>query len=114
MIVPIPYVHFGMGAATVLLSLPLIMRKVPMNYMYGFRLRKAFVSTHNWYELNAYGGKLMLVFGLFLMAFGFIGADLAPSPKSILAPVFLVLPLLAIVPSLPLSVPFLDVFQTNS
>ncbi len=98
MIVPIPYVHCGIGLVTALLSIPLILRKVPMNHAYGIRIRKAFVSESNWYEINAYGGKLLLVFGLFLLAIGWLGQDFAPPPTSIWAPVFMVLPLLAIVP----------------
>ncbi len=100
MIVPIPYVHLGMGLVVSLVSLPLIMRKVPMNHAYGIRLRKAFVSERNWYEINAYGGRLLLVFGLFLLAVGSLGNDLAPPPTSPWAPVYLVVPLLAIIPIL--------------
>lgn len=98
MIVPIPYVHAGIGLLTVSFAIPLIMRKVPMNHMYGIRVRKAFVSKDNWYELNAYGGKLFLAFGLFLLFFAFGAKDVAPQPTSIWAPVFLAGPLLLIVP----------------
>ena len=83
MIVPIPYVHCGIGLVTALLSVPLVLRKIPMNHAYGIRIRKAFVSESNWYEINAYGGKLLLVFGLFLLAFGWLGQDFAPPPTSI-------------------------------
>jgi hypothetical protein len=100
MIVPIPYVHTGIGALSALLSIPLILRKVPMNHLYGIRVQKAFVSNHNWYELNAYGGKLLLAFGLFLLTFGYLGRDFAPDPTSLWAPVFLVVPLVAIIPVL--------------
>ncbi len=98
MIVPIPYVHCGIGLVTALVSIPLILRKIPMNHAYGIRVRKAFVSESNWYEINAYGGKLLVVFGLFLLAFGWLGQGFAPPPTSIWAPVFMVLPMLAIVP----------------
>ena len=64
MAIPIPYVHGGIGILTVLLSIPLILRIVPMNRVYGIRIRKAFISPHNWYAINAYGGKLLLAFGL--------------------------------------------------
>ena len=100
MIVPIPYVHLAMGLVSSLLSIPLILRKVPMNRAYGFRLKKAFVSENNWYALNAYGGKLLLAFGLFLLAFGYLAKDLAPPPTSLWAPVFMIVPLLALIPLL--------------
>jgi uncharacterized membrane protein len=102
MIVPVPYVHAGMGLLIASFAIPLIMRKVPMNRVYGIRVRKAFVSNENWYELNAYGGKLFLAFGLFLLVFTFLAKDVAPPPTSIWAPVFLAGPLVLIVPVLAL------------
>ena len=69
-----------------------------MNRAYGVRVKRAFSSEHNWYELNAYGGKLLLCFGLFLLGFSFFGREFAPDPTSLWAPVFLVVPLLLIIP----------------
>jgi hypothetical protein len=86
---------------TALLSVPLILRKVPMNRVYGIRIRKAFVSQQNWYEINAYGGKLLLIFGLSLLAYGWISISFTPPPPSSpWTPVFLLIPLLLIVPLL--------------
>jgi len=73
-----------------------------MNRFYGIRVRKAFVSERNWYEVNAYGGKLLLVFGLSLLVFGWLGLGFAPPPTSIWAPIFLTTPLLVLVPLLAL------------
>ncbi len=98
MIVPIPYVHVGLGILTAAFSLPLIFRKIPMNHAYGIRIRKAFVSSENWYSINEYGGKLFFVFGLALLCFSAATWRMAPPPRSIWAPVYLVLPLLASVP----------------
>jgi hypothetical protein len=97
-IVPIPYVLAGIGLATVLVSLPLVLRLVPMNRLYGVRLPEAFISSRNWYEINAYGGRLLIAFGLFLIIIAYLSHDFAPSPKSPWAPVFLIVPLLALVP----------------
>jgi SdpI/YfhL protein family len=99
MIVPIPYVHVGVGVACAIFSLPLILKKVPMNPAYGIRMRKAFVSPNNWYALNAFGGKLFFGVGLLLILFGLLSQDMAPQPTSIWAPVFLIVPLaVAIIP----------------
>ncbi len=100
MIVPIPYVHTGLGALIAIIAIPLVLRRVPMNRSYGIRIREAFASEENWYAVNAYGGKLLLGFGLFLLIFGIAGRWFAPAPQSPLAPVFLALPLLAIFPIL--------------
>ena len=100
MAIPIPYVHVGIGILTALVSIPLTLRKVPMNRVYGIRVRQAFNSPHNWYVINAYGGRLLLAFGLFLLLFGWFGQDYAPPPTSIWAPVYLIIPFLALLPIL--------------
>jgi uncharacterized membrane protein len=102
MIIPIPYVHCGIGLLASIFSIPLILSKIPMNRVYGIRVRKAFVSQRNWYEINAYGGKLLLAFGLFLLVFSWFSLSFAPPPTSIWAPVFLIIPLLVLVPVLAL------------
>ncbi len=101
MIPPI-VVHCGIGLLTTALAIPLILRKVPMNRYYGIRIPKAFTSDENWYDINAYGGKVFLFYGLILTLFGVTAQDLAPSPTSILMAVFIVGPLLLIFPLLTL------------
>lgn len=96
--VPVPWVLFGIGAASVLVSIPLVLRKVPRNHWYGIRVRKAFVSDDNWYAINAVGGWLFILFGTFLMAVGWFSRGIAPAPDSVWAPVFMVIPLLALIP----------------
>jgi hypothetical protein len=39
------------------LSLPLVLRKAPMNEFYGIRIPAAFESKQRWYDINAYGGR---------------------------------------------------------
>jgi hypothetical protein len=97
MIPPIA-VHCGIGLLTTAISVPLVLRKVPMNRWYGIRVPKAFKSDNHWYDINASGGKLFLVFGLFLIVFGIAAEDLAPPPTSIWTAVFIVGPLLLILP----------------
>jgi hypothetical protein len=99
MIPPI-VVHCGIGLLTTALAIPLVLRKVPMNRVYGVRVLKAFKSEDNWYEINAYGGRLFLAYGLLLTFFGIAARDLAPSPTSIWMAVFIVGPLLLIFPIL--------------
>lgn len=100
MLIPIPWVHTGLGLICVVAAIPLIARKVPMNRAYGFRLPQALLNEQHWYEINAYGGKWLLAFGLFLLGFEALTATSAPPPQSPLAPVYLIVPLLALVPVL--------------
>jgi hypothetical protein len=45
----------------VIISIPLILRKVPRNIVYGFRTRATLSDDFIWYEANAYFGKLFFV-----------------------------------------------------
>ncbi len=100
MLIPVPYALMMIGVVSILLSIPLILRRIPRNRYYGIRVRKAFVSDRNWYEINAYGGKIFLGFGCFLLLFGLATIDVAPPPTSPWAPVYMVVPLLALIPVL--------------
>lgn len=98
--IPPAFVLCGIGLVTTVLSIPLVLRKVPRNGVYGVRIPKAFESDGNWYEINAYGGRLLLGYGLFLVAFGLLGRPYAPSPRSIWTVPFIVGSLLLLIPIL--------------
>ena len=92
------------GVLILLVSLPLVYRKVPMNHFYGVRIRACFESDQRWYDINAYGGRLMAIGSLPIMAAGiaglFLPADwlqpyvwtaLAVTLASLLVPLVLIL-----------------------
>jgi SdpI/YfhL protein family len=93
-IVPAVYVHCGFGLLLTVFSVPLVLRRIPMNRAYGIRIPEAFSSDARWYDINAYGGRLFLGYGLLLSFFGFLARHDAPPPASLWSPVFFVLPLL--------------------
>lgn len=93
MIVPAVYVHCGFGALLAALSAPLAMRRVPMNRAYGIRVSEAFTSDACWYDINAYGGRLLFGYGVVLVAFGLYARRLAPAVTSPWSPVFVAGPL---------------------
>jgi len=101
-IVPAVYVHCGFGLFLAAFSLPLVLRRVPMNRAYGIRIPEAFTSDARWYDINAYGGRAFLVYGVLLAVLGFLARDLAPPKASPWSPVFIVGPLLAALALLPL------------
>ena len=96
MIVPIPYVFASIGITSIVVSIPMMLRWVPMNRWYGVRTRKAFASDENWYEINAFGGKAFFLFGLFLVAVAWFGRDILPDPRDLLAPFVMAVPALAL------------------
>jgi len=73
-----------------------------MNHLYGVRIPKAFASPKNWYDINAYGGKLLLVYGVLLIVYGVAARPHAPDPRSIWALPFVIVPLLLAIPMLAL------------
>jgi len=61
------------GGVLLLLSLPLMFRMVPMNRVYGFRIKAAYESEKNWYDINARGGKLLSIGALVILLIGAAG-----------------------------------------
>ncbi len=51
-------------AVFVLLAIPLVLRKVPPNPVYGYRTRATLASAPLWYDVNAYFGRIFLVVSL--------------------------------------------------
>ncbi|MEO7794534.1 MAG: SdpI family protein [Thermoanaerobaculia bacterium] len=58
------------GLLLVLVSIPLIRRKVAPNKWYGVRIPKAYTSDSNWYAINALGGRWMAAAGILLALTG--------------------------------------------
>jgi len=52
------------------ISVPLVLRKIPMNNFYGFRIGKAFESDEMWYKINAFGGKQFIFWSVILLLIG--------------------------------------------
>ena len=48
----------------IIISIPLIINKIPPNCLYGFRLRKTLSDKGIWYKGNKYGGICLAVSGL--------------------------------------------------
>lgn len=49
------------NALFALVSLPLFLRKVPRNRLYGYRTRATLSSDSVWYDANAYFGRISLI-----------------------------------------------------
>ena len=62
-----------MGLLLAGLSVPLILRKVPPNVWYGFRIRLTLDDPEIWYPVNAWAGRRMLLTGLVAAVAGLAG-----------------------------------------
>jgi len=58
------------GASLVMISIaiPLLLRRVPPNALYGLRVPATFADEWVWYEANARSGRDLLALGAVLMA----------------------------------------------
>jgi uncharacterized membrane protein len=54
------------GALLAGLAVPMIMKKIPPNGFYGFRVKKTMENPETWYLVNVYSGKWLLVTGIVL------------------------------------------------
>ena len=63
----------GSGLLIFLLAIPLILRRVPPNALYGVRTKASFSSDSDWYRINAVGGRYLAVSGLVILAVGIVG-----------------------------------------
>lgn len=60
-------IYFSGSILMILLSLPMIFRRVPPNPLYGFRTRATLSDPDLWYAANAYAGKWLLADGLLFL-----------------------------------------------
>lgn len=92
----------GTGVVILTLAIPLILRRVPPNAIYGVRTRAAFASESEWYRINSIGGHHLAVSGLLILIIGAVGFFLPLSMFGAYSITAAIITLLAIfVPCLP-------------
>jgi uncharacterized membrane protein len=55
----------------IVLSIPMILRKVPRNSLYGFRTAYTLSSDEVWYRANKISGTALLIAGVFWLIIGY-------------------------------------------
>jgi hypothetical protein len=95
-----PNIIFGIiNIASALLiiavSIPLVKHKIKMNHLYGIRIKKSFESEDNWYIINEYGGKQLIIWSIPMILVGLICffVPIDDSNKDLLSFVFGVIPI---------------------
>jgi tRNA A-37 threonylcarbamoyl transferase component Bud32 len=69
----IPVLVTTSGVLMFLAALPLWLRLVPMNSLYGLRLSSTMVSDERWYDANAHAGKKLFEWSLAIIVAGMAG-----------------------------------------
>src|SRR4030095_15419198 len=60
----------GCGVLICALAIPLVLRRVPPNGIYGIRTKASFASESDWYRINSIGGRYLAVSGLIISMVG--------------------------------------------
>jgi len=60
------------GFLLVGLAIPLVKRRIPRNKWYGVRIQKALQSEELWYQINAYGGRQMIIWSVPIILTGIV------------------------------------------
>ena len=76
---PIAVLHLFVAIATIAAAIPLVLGKVGRNPWYGVRIPASFESDERWFEINHYGGRLLLAWGMTIAGTALIGAVLERS-----------------------------------
>ena len=62
--------YVASGVLLALLSVPLILGRIPPNHFYGFRVQATLKNRQLWYSANRYAGWRLLVVGLISIVAG--------------------------------------------
>ena len=64
---PVIAACIGAGVLLALLGIPLWLRRVPPNWFYGVRFPSTLADESVWYDINARGGRDLVVLGAFYL-----------------------------------------------
>ena len=81
------------------ISIPLVLGKIPMNSFYGVRLKKSYDSEENWYKINKYGGKQLIIWSIPLFIIGIITLLSSPIDSNLLKIIIVCFPLIVLIPA---------------
>ena len=62
----------ALGPALIVLSIPLMLRWVPPNRIFGLRIPSTLGDTSVWYDANALSGRHLFVLGLVMVGLEFV------------------------------------------
>ncbi|MCP4755409.1 MAG: SdpI family protein [Proteobacteria bacterium] len=84
----------------ILISIPLVGGKIRMNKVYGIRFKKSYESENNWYRINRYGGKQMILWSVPLAILGVATFFLPLGGKDHWITLIACAPLIVIIPAI--------------
>lgn len=82
------------GYLLVVVALPLALRLIPPNAVYGVRSRETLASRGRWYDTNAKAGRLLLLGGAWLIGLSYLHPGWRLDAGALLANAYLIGPLI--------------------
>ncbi len=80
------------------ISIPLVKGDVSMNKIYGIRFKKSYESDENWYKINRYGGRQLIIWSIPLGLYGITSFFLPISGSPLLYLISMIAPFIILVP----------------
>lgn len=90
--------HIFLAFIFICISIPLVRGDVSMNKLYGIRFKKAYESEENWYKINKYGGRQLIIWSIPLGLFGIISFFLPFKENPLLHIIAVLAPFIILVP----------------
>ncbi|PQP34683.1 hypothetical protein C6A37_06480 [Desulfobacteraceae bacterium SEEP-SAG9] len=82
------------------ISIPLLNGSIKMNRYYGIRFKKSYESEENWYKINKFGAKRLIIWSIPLLLIGSVTFFLRVNDHSVLKLIIALAPLIVIIPAI--------------
>ena len=90
----------SVAVLAIILAIPLLHRKVKMNRLYGVRFKKSFESEENWYKINEYGARQLILWSIPVAIIGIITFLLPFEDNATVTVIVAFAPLILIIPAI--------------
>jgi hypothetical protein len=88
------------GILFIIISIPLLKGSIKMNRYYGIRFKKSYESEKNWYKINRFGAKRLMLWSIVLLFIGSVTFFLRIKDHSVLKLIIALSPLIVIIPGI--------------
>ncbi|WP_373893192.1 SdpI family protein [Virgibacillus sp. CBA3643] len=92
-------INITCGLLFVCLGIPFYKERVKMNHLYGVKFNKSFESEENWYKINKYCVKRLMIWSIPLLFIGIIAIFLPPLNEFLMI-MFTFAPCIVLIPAI--------------
>ena len=88
------------GLMVIAISIPLLLEQIGINRWYGIRFKKSYESEENWYAINKFGAKRLIIWSIPVVFLGIAAFFIPIEGNGALAKLYIITPMLLIIPAL--------------